>query len=124
MNKLKLNFFLKGDKKQNGLTAIYGKIKIGSTSCTFSTGKYILPKRWKETNCLRNAQRVETELSLKEHFNSLQLKVERAHTQLLRSSENKATITAMDFKNVITDVKPKVEYKITLFDIINNHNKQ
>jgi integrase len=123
MNKLKLNFFLKGDKKQNGLTAIYGKIIIGTSHCTFSTGKYVLPKRWKETNCLRNALRIDAEVSLKEHLNSLRLRVERTHTQLIKSSDGKMTITAMDFKNVINDVKPKVEQEITLLDIIRNHNK-
>ncbi|MBC7863520.1 MAG: hypothetical protein IAF38_11130, partial [Bacteroidia bacterium] len=118
---MKLNFFLKGDKTKDGLTAIYGKIKLGSTSCTFSTGKYILQDRWEKTNCLRTAQRIETEASLKEHISSIRLSVERTHTKLIKDSDSK--ITAMDLKKICFGSQIKQEKQISLLDVVNYHNK-
>lgn len=121
MNKLTLNFYLKGDKKQNGLTAIYGKIKIGDTDCTFSTGKYIESKRWYSTNHLRNALRVDNEKSLKDYLDSYQLKLEKAHTQLLKTHDGKDKLTANYFKSIVIDAKPVSEKQIMLSDIVTNH---
>ena len=42
MKKLKVNFYLKGDKKNaDGNIAIYAKIYLGNQYSTFSTSKYI-----------------------------------------------------------------------------------
>jgi len=43
MQKLKVHFYLKGDKQKNGVSPIYGKIQVGTSSATFSTGKTINP---------------------------------------------------------------------------------
>lgn len=65
MKKLKVSFYLKGDKKnQSGVTIIYGKIFIGNDNSTFSTSKTILQERWSKTNRLKNTLRVDNEISL------------------------------------------------------------
>ena len=72
MKKLKVCFFIKGDKKnKDGETAIYGKIYLGNVYSTFSTSKYILQERWEKTNSLRNALRINNEINLKTYLNSL-----------------------------------------------------
>ncbi|MEN2402578.1 Arm DNA-binding domain-containing protein [Flavobacterium sp. MC2016-06] len=72
MKKLKVSFYLKGDKKnQNGETAIYAKIYLGNLYSTFSTSKYILQERWSKTNNLRNVMRVDNEINLKNYLKSL-----------------------------------------------------
>ncbi len=123
MNKLKVSFFLKGDKTKNGLTAIYGKIKLGTTSCTFSTGKYIVPDRWEKTNYLKNANRIDAEASLKEYIYSIPLQLEKAYTQIIKHSDGIDNITATDLKNKCFDFQDKKEHQTTLLEVLNNHNK-
>ena len=75
MKKLKVSFYLKGDKKnQNGETAIYGKIYLGNVYSTFSTSKHILQERWEKTNSLRKPVRMDNEINLKNYLKSLSCK--------------------------------------------------
>lgn len=72
MKKLKVNFYLKGDKKnQDGETAISTEIYLGNLYATFSTSKYILQERWSQTNSLRNAIRVDTKINLSTYLKSV-----------------------------------------------------
>jgi len=120
MQRLNVNFFLKGDKTQNGLCAIYGKLKLGSTSCTFSTGKYISKEKWEKTNHLRNAIRKDIDISLKEYIHSMSLELEKAYTQHIKTVTTDKKITATDIKNLCFDTTVKKE--ITLLDLVNKHN--
>jgi site-specific recombinase XerD len=81
MQKMKVIFYLKKSKTNaEGLPAIYGKIIVGETAATFSTGKYIEAKRWEETNHLRNI-----------------IKKDDAIKSYLKAVEDKADTIFLDF---------------------------
>ena len=71
MQKLKVHFYVKGDKKKNGVCPIYGKISVGTSSATFSTGKTIQPARWERTNGLRGVTKLANEESIKNYLQEL-----------------------------------------------------
>jgi len=122
MKKLKVCFFIKGDKKnKDGETAIYGKIYLGNVYSTFSTSKYILQERWEKTNSLRNALRINNEINLKTYLNSLSDSIEEKYIELIKVEENKNLITPLYLKNFCFN--KKTEKKITLLEIIETHNK-
>lgn len=122
MKKLKVCFFIKGDKKnKDGETAIYGKIYLGNVYSTFSTSKYILQERWEKTNSLRNALRINNEINLKTYLNSLNDSIEEKYIELIKVEENKNLITPLYLKNFCFN--KKTEKKITLLEIIETHNK-
>jgi integrase len=121
MKKLKVCFYLKGDKKNaNGETAIYGKIYLGNIYSTFSTSKYILHERWFKTNNLRNTLRIDNEINLKNYLEMLKNNIEAKYIQYSKNSEIEE-ITPFHFKNYCFNNKP--EHKITLIEIIENHIK-
>lgn len=120
MKKLKVSFYLKGDKKnQNGETAIYGKIYLGNAYSTFSTSKYIFQERWSKTNNLRNAVRVDNEINLKNYLKSMVDGIENKYNELIRTYSNNVEITPLFLKNCCFNEKP--EHKITLLEIVANH---
>jgi integrase len=122
MKKLKVCFFIKGDKKnKDGETAIYGKIYLGSVYSTFSTSKYITPERWIKTNNLRNALRINNEINLQTYLNSLKESIEKKYNELIKIEENKNLITPLYLKNFCFNTK--TEKKITLLEILEKHNK-
>lgn len=122
MKKLKVCFFIKGDKKnKDGETAIYGKIYLGNVYSTFSTSKYILQERFEKTNSLRNALRINNEINLKTYLNSLSDSIEEKYIELIKVEENKNLITPLYLKNFCFN--KKTEKKITLLEIIETHNK-
>ena len=122
MKKLKVNFYLKGDKKnQQGETAIYGKIFLGREKTTFSTSKYILQERWSKTNGLKNTLRVDNEINLKNYLKSQKDSIEKNYVNLLKNGTNIDEITPLYLKNFCFD---KInEHKITLLEIVDYHNK-
>jgi integrase len=122
MKKLKVCFFIKGDKKnKDGETAIYGKIYLGSVYSTFSTSKYITQERWIKTNNLRNALRINNEINLQTYLNSLKESIEKKYNELIKIEENKNLITPLYLKNFCFNTK--TEKKITLLEILEKHNK-
>lgn len=122
MKKLKVSFYLKGDKKnQNGETAIYAKIYLGNLYSTFSTSKYILQERWSKTNNLRNIVRVDNEINLKNYLKSLVDGIENKYNELLRNNPDNTEITPLYLKNYCFN--EKTEHKITLLEIIDKHNE-
>jgi integrase len=122
MKKLKVSFYLKGDKKnQNGETAIYGKIYLGNVYSTFSTSKYIQQERWKKTNNLRNPVRIDNEISLKNYLKSISDSIEEKYIDLLKTYEGNEDITPLFLKNFCFN--EKTEKKITLLEIVENHNQ-
>jgi integrase len=122
MKKLKVSFYLKGDKKnQNGETAIYAKIYLGSLYTTFSTSKYILQERWSKTNYLRNVVRIDNEINLKNYLKSLVDGIENKYNELIRNNPDNEEITPLYLKNYCFN--EKTEHKITLLEIVDNHNK-
>jgi hypothetical protein len=65
---VKTMIYIKKDKaKLNGVCPIYIKIYLNKKTSTFSTGKYISEKRWKETNNLRQPLRNEREKMIKDN---------------------------------------------------------
>jgi integrase len=122
MKKLKVSFYLKGDKKnQSGETAIYGKIYLGNLYSTFSTSKYILQERWSKTNSLRNVVRVDNEINLKNYLKSLVDGIENKYHELMKSNIDNVEITPLYLKNYCFNEKP--EHKISLLEIVANHNE-
>ena len=96
MSKLNVSFYLKNDKQRNGESAIYAKIKLGSTTSTMSTGKYLRSVRWEKTNMLQNANRKGNEVSLKTIFMKF-LEIFQIYIKLSKEPKN---VTARDLKNV------------------------
>lgn len=113
---------MKGDKKnQNGETAIYAKIYLGSLYSTFSTSKYILQERWSKTNNLRNLVRIDNEINLKNYLKSLVDGIESKYNELIRNNPDNEEITPLYLKNYCFN--EKTEHKITLLEIIEKHNE-
>jgi integrase len=121
MKKLKVCFYLKGDKKnQDGETAIYGKIYLGNGYSTFSTAKYIQQERWAKTNSLRNPVRIDFEINLKNYLKNLTDGIEDKYNQLIKTNSGD-DITPLYLKNFCFNQTQ--EHKITLLEIIANHNE-
>jgi integrase len=122
MKKLKVSFYLKGDKKnQFGETAIYGKIFLGTGKTTFSTAKYISQERWFKTNNLRNVVRADNEINLKNYLKSLVDGIEKKYVELIRNHNGQEEITPLYLKNYCFN--DNSEHKITLLEIVANHNE-
>lgn len=122
MKKLKVCFYLKGDKKnQVGETAIYAKIYLAKEKTTFSTAKYISQERWVKTNSLRNAVRIDNEINLKNYLISLVDSIERKYVELLKKNNGKEELTPIYLKNYCFNSNS--EHKITLLEIVANHNE-
>ncbi len=122
MKKLKVCFYLKGDKKnQDGETAIYGKIYLGNGYSTFSTAKYIQQERWAKTNSLRNPVRIDFEINLKNYLKNLTDGIEDKYNQLLKTYSGDEEITPLYLKNYCFNDNP--EHKITLLEIVATHNE-
>ena len=121
MKKLKVSFYLKGDKiNQNGETAIYGKIYLGNIYSTFSTAKYIQQERWAKTNSLRNPLRVDFEINLKNYLKNLTDGIEDKYNQLIKTNSGD-DITPLYLKNFCFNQTH--EHKITLLEIVGTHNE-
>lgn len=122
MKKLKVSFYLKGDKKnQLGETAIYGKIFLGKEKTTFSTSKYISQERWSKTNGLKNTLRVDNEINLKNYLKFQVDSIEKNYIKLIKNGTNPDEITPLYLKNYCFD--KITEHKITLLEIVDYHNK-
>lgn len=122
MKKLKVCFYLKGDKKnQDGETAIYGKIYLGNGYSTFSTAKYIQQERWAKTNSLRNPVRIDFEINLKNYLKNFTDRIEDKYNQLLKTYSGDEEITPLYLKNYCFNDNP--EHKITLLEIVATHNE-
>jgi integrase len=122
MKKIKVSYYLKGDKKnQNGETAIYGKIYLGNQYSTFSTSKYILRERWEKTNGLRKALRIDFEINLQNYLKSLSDSIEEKYINLLKTSNGNQEISPLFLKNQFFNLTP--QHKITLLEITKYHNE-
>ncbi|HXB44890.1 MAG TPA: site-specific integrase [Puia sp.] len=117
MKRLKVNFYLKADKARNGLCPIYGKIILGATNATFSTSRYISKERWQITNRLLSSLRINNEISLKNFIYDIPRQVDDAYTQMMRSTESNAQITASQLRDTFWR-KPKPKKEISIIDIM------
>lgn len=121
MKKLKVSFYLKGDKKnQNGETAIYGKIYLGNKYSTFSTSQYIYQERWEKTNNLRNPLRKDNEISIASYLTTQKESISDKYIELIKTN-NGEEITPLNLKNYCFN--RTLEHKITLLEIIEFHNE-
>lgn len=120
MEKMKLVFYLKKDKKNaEGNSAIYSKITIGKTTTTFSSGKYLSQQRWKDTNHLRNVIKKDNEI--KWYLQNIE---ERANTIYLELFNHRVQdITALKIKSHLLGI-PYInrEHQKTVLQAIEFHN--
>lgn len=114
MSKLNVSFYLKKDKQRNGESAIYAKIKLGSTTSTMSTGKYLNSVRWGKTNMLLNAKRKGDEVSLKNYIYEIPRKISDIYLELSKETKN---ISARDLKNAFSG-KINNGSKITIIQLL------
>lgn len=121
MKKLNVNFYLKGDKCRNGECAIYVKITVGNTKTTMSTGKYISKERWKSTNMLMSAKKVDKEVSLKNYIKGVENEIERIYINLLKDNSIDE-VGALHLKNSFLGKEIK-ERVITFGDVCRFHLK-
>ena len=117
MSKLNVSFYLKKDKQRNGESAIYAKIKLGSTTSTMSTGKYICPIRWKKTNMLLNAKRKGNEVSLKNYIYEIPREVSDIYLRLSKKTKN---ISARDLKNTYSG-RTNTGARITIIKLFDSY---
>jgi site-specific recombinase XerD len=117
MSKLNVSFYQKNDKQRNGESAIYAKIKLGNTTSTMSTGKYLSSVRWKKTNMLLNAKRGGSELSLKNYIYEIPRNILDIYFRLSKETKN---ITARDLKNAYSG-KTNNGVKITIIQLLNSY---
>jgi hypothetical protein len=121
MKKLKINFYLKGDKKNaDGTIAIYAKIYLGNQFSTFSTSKYISKMRWEKTSNLRNPLRIDNEISLKSYLDSLVKSITDKYIELQKDGSITEEITPLYLKKYCFN--PHSEKQLTLLEIVSNHN--
>lgn len=121
MKKLKINFYLKGDKKNaDGTIAIYAKIYLGNQFSTFSTSKYISKMRWEKTSNLRNPLRIDNEISLKSYLDSLVKSITDKYIELQKDGSITEEITPLYLKKYC--FTPHSEKQLTLLEIVSNHN--
>ena len=117
MSKLNVSFYLKKDKQRNGESAIYAKIKLGCTTSTMSTGKYLSSIRWEKTNMLLNAKRKGNELSLKNYIYEIPSNISDIYLKLSKESEN---ISARDLKNAYSG-KTNNGVRITIVQLLDRY---
>jgi len=117
MSKLNVSFYLKNDKQRNGESAIYAKIKLGSTTSTMSTGKYLNSVRWEKTNMLLNAKRKGNEVSLKNYIYEIPNNISDIYLKLSKESKN---ISARDLKNAYSG-KTNKGTRVTIIQLLNSY---
>ena len=117
---IKQNFYLKSDKINTiGEYPIFLKLSYKGNSTTLSTGKWITKERWKSTNRLKNALRIDKERNCKLALDKIAGEIEKVYLDL---SKNETNITVIDLKNKFTGKSDKS----TALDIIylfSLHNK-
>ena len=117
MSKLNVSFYLKNDKQRNGESAIYAKIKLGSTTSTMSTGKYICPIRWEKTNMLLNAKRKGNEVSLKNFIYEIPREISDIYLKLSKETKN---TSAKDLKNTYSG-RTNTGARITIIKLLDSY---
>jgi len=117
MSKLNVSFYLKNDKQRNGESAIYAKIKLGSTTSTMSTGKYICPIRWGKTNMLQNAKRKGNEVSLKNFIYEIPREISDIYLKLSKETKN---TSAKDLKNTYSG-RTNTGARITIIKLLDSY---
>lgn len=122
MKKLTVGFYLKSDKARNGLCPIYGIIKLGNTSSTFSTGKLITKERWSSTNRLLKPLKLKQEILVKSFIYQIPIKAEELYQKLYKSNSLNLNITAKDICNILFG-KEKTQHEVTIMEVADYHNK-
>jgi len=118
MSKLTVRFYVKKDKAKNGYVAIYSKIKFGVTSTTMFTGKYINPNRWKSTDMLLKANKIQKEVSLKNYLYNIPNELDDIYINLKK--EGIEVVNALQIKNAY--LGKSSQNKLTLNNIVSYHN--
>jgi hypothetical protein len=108
----------KGKINKKGETPIYCRITINGERVTFSTQRYIAPKKWDAVN-QKVINRYDESKTINPHLNLLTNKIYEAHFKLESSGDK---VTALALKHLVLGEKHKNSK--SLFDVFEEHNKK
>jgi len=113
-----LYYLPNGKINKKGETPIYCRITINGERVTFSTQRYIAPKKWDAVN-QKVIHRCDESKTINPHLNSLTNKIYESHFKLESSGDK---VTALALKYSILGEKHKNSK--SLFDVFEEHNRK
>ena len=117
---LKTNFYIKTDKvKSNGECPIYAKVYFNHKSITLSTGRYILPERWRFSENMRRPVKIEKEKVIREYLEIFRINIEKIYYDI---KKKELDVSIEEFKARILG-KSDFDKIPTLIELIDKHNK-
>lgn len=117
---LKINFYIKADKaKTTGECPIYAKVTFNNKSTTLSTGRYILPERWKFSDNMRRPVKIQKEKVIQEYLEIFRINIEKIYYDI---KKKELDISIEEFKAMILG-KSDFNKTPTLIELIETHNK-
>ena len=117
---LKINFYIKSDKvKTNGECPIYSKVFYNHKSITISTGRYILPERWKFSENMRRPVKIEKEKVIREYLEIFRINIEKIYYDI---KKKELDVSIEEFKARILG-KSDFNKVPSLIELIETHNK-
>lgn len=117
---LKTNFYIKADKaKENGECPIYAKVTFNHKSTTLSTGRYILPERWRFSDNMRRPVKIQKEKVIQEYLEIFRINIEKIYYDI---KKKELDLSIEEFKSMILG-KSDFNKIPTLIELIEIHNK-
>ncbi|MEY2670732.1 MAG: Tyrosine recombinase XerC [Bacteroidota bacterium] len=117
---LKINFYIKADKaKATGECPIYSKVTFNNKSTTLSTGRCILPERWKFSDNMRRPVKIQKEKVVQEYLEIFRINIEKIYYDI---KKKELDISIEEFKAMILG-KSNFNKIPTLIELIEIHNK-
>ena len=117
---LKTNFYIKADKaKENGECPIYAKVTFNHKSTTLSTGRYILPERWRFSDNMRRPVKIQKEKVIQEYLEIFRINIEKIYYDI---KKKELDLSIEEFKAMILG-KSDFNKIPTLIELIEIHNK-
>jgi integrase len=117
---LKINFYIKSDKiKTNGECPIYSKVFYNHKSITISTGRQILPERWKFSENMRRPVKIEKEKVIREYLEIFRINIEKIYYDI---KKKELDVSIEEFKARILG-KSDFNKVPSLIELIETHNK-
>lgn len=116
---LKTNFYIKADKaKSTGECPIYAKVIFEHKSITMSTGRYILPERWKFSDNMRHPVKIDKEKVIKQYLEIFRINIEKIYYDI---KKKELDVSIEEFKAMIQG-KSNFNKIPTLIELIEIHN--
>ncbi len=117
---LKTNFYIKADKaKANGECPIYAKVTFNHKSITLSTGRYILPERWRFSDNMRRPIKIQKEKVIQEYLEIFRINIEKIYYDI---KKKELDVSIEEFKAMILG-KSDFNKIPSLVELIEIHNK-